>query len=83
MCSVMSMDQACLGTSLRFVSTLASGLFAGGALYINIVEHPARATHDTTTAVTIWRPSFIRAKRYLGKMAVISGFSGVGKDRRS
>ena len=30
-------------SALEFIATLASGLFAGAAIYINLVEHPANA----------------------------------------
>merc|ERR1712150_94555 len=50
----------------------------GGALYINIVEHPARSTHDAETAVKIWKPSFLRARFYMSKYTVVSGLSSIG-----
>jgi hypothetical protein len=31
-----------LGTLAELIATLSSGLFAGAAVYINLVEHPAR-----------------------------------------
>ena len=56
-----TLDKETIGFGLKLVSTFTSGMFAGCALYVNAVEHPARMTHDMTTAVTIWKPSYLRA----------------------
>jgi len=46
---------------LKIFTTATAGLFAGGALYITLVENPARMTHDPSSAITQWKPSFVRA----------------------
>lgn len=43
------------------LATLSAGLFAGAALYINLVEHPARMECGTALAVTEFAPSYRRA----------------------
>src|SRR5262245_25455243 len=43
------------------MAVLASGLFAGAAVYINLVEHPARVQCGTELAVTQFGPSYHRA----------------------
>src|SRR5262245_4357903 len=43
------------------IAVLASGLFAGAAVYINVVEHPARVQCGTELAVTQFGPSYHRA----------------------
>ncbi len=45
----------------EILATFASGVFAGAALYINLVEHPARLSCGLKLAVTGWRPSYKRA----------------------
>ena len=45
----------------EILATLASGFFAGAALYVNFVEHPARLSCGLKLAVTEWRPSYKRA----------------------
>jgi hypothetical protein len=44
----------------QFLATLCCTLFTGAAIYINLVEHPARMECDTKTAVTVWAPSYRR-----------------------
>ena len=39
---------------LKFLAVLCCILFAGAAIYINLVEHPARMGCDTKTAATVW-----------------------------
>ncbi len=42
------------------LATLACGIFAGAAVYINLVEQPARLSCGITVAVSEWRPSYRR-----------------------
>jgi hypothetical protein len=43
------------------LATAAAGLFAGAAVYINLVEQPARLSCGIAPAVTQWAPSYRRA----------------------
>src|SRR5712691_1912831 len=45
---------------LEILATLAAGLFAGAALYVTAVEHPARMSCGSVLAVTEFRPSYER-----------------------
>lgn len=42
--------------ALQFIATLFAALFAGAALYINLVEHPARMGLETSIAAKQWAP---------------------------
>ena len=64
-------------SALEFIATLASGLFAGAAIYINLVEHPARMRLDTPNAVAQWAPSYARATLMQAPLAVIGLLSAV------
>ncbi len=44
----------------EFVSTYCTGLFAGAALYVTLVEHPARLECGTALAVAEFAPSYRR-----------------------
>ena len=58
---------------LEMVATLAAGLFAGAAIYINLVEHPARMECGTNLAITEFAPSYRRAAVMQGALGA-SGF---------
>jgi hypothetical protein len=45
----------------QFVATFCCALFAGAAVYINLVEHPARMECGTQFAVTEFEPSYRKA----------------------
>jgi uncharacterized membrane protein len=57
--------------ALQFVAAFCTAIFAGAALYINVVEHPARMRGDTRSALTQWAPSYKRATRMQAPLAVI------------
>jgi uncharacterized membrane protein len=46
---------------LLLVSTMCAGLFCGAALYVNLVEHPARISCGQELAVREFAPSYRRA----------------------
>jgi hypothetical protein len=46
---------------LELIATLSAGLFCGAAIYINLVEHPARMSCGTALAVTEFAPSYKKA----------------------
>jgi hypothetical protein len=56
----------------EFIATVSAAIFAGAALYINLVEHPARMQLDTRSAVMEWAPSYKRATRMQAPLAVLS-----------
>lgn len=69
----------------ELLAVLSTGLFTGAAVYINLVEHPARMSCGTVVAVTEFRPSYKRATvmqaslAALGTLnAVFAGFLGGG-----
>src|SRR5215470_7867124 len=44
----------------QMLATFACGVFFGAAVYINLVEQPARISCGTAVALTEWRPSYKR-----------------------
>ncbi len=46
---------------LEVIALLSAGLFAGAAIYINLVEHPARMECGTDLAIREFAPSYRRA----------------------
>jgi hypothetical protein len=61
----------------QFIAVLASALFTGAAIYINLVEHPARMACSTELAATVWAPSYRRATVMQVSLAVASTAAGV------
>jgi hypothetical protein len=60
----------------QIIATLAAGLFAGAAIYINVAEHPARMECGTPLAVTEFGPSYRRAALMQAGLAVIGSVAG-------
>ena len=53
------------------LATLSAGVFAGAAIYINLVEHPARMECGTEVALRQFAPSYRRATIMQVPLAVI------------
>src|SRR5215471_13155315 len=59
------------------LATLAAGLFAGAAVYINLVEHPARLSCGTDLALKEFRPSYRRATIMQASLAIVGTIGGL------
>jgi cell division protein FtsL len=62
---------------VQFIAILATTVFAGAALYISFVEHPARMACSTEVAATVWAPSYKRATVMQASLAVIGFLAGI------
>ncbi|MEO7190333.1 MAG: DUF1772 domain-containing protein [Vicinamibacterales bacterium] len=62
---------------LLVVATAAAGFFAGAAIYINAVEHPARMSGGVALALKEFGPSYRRATVMQVSLAVTGLLSGV------
>lgn len=62
---------------LELLAALSSALFAGAALYINVVEHPARMGLETRIAALQWAPSYGRATWLQAPLALVSFLCGI------
>src|SRR5215470_14252099 len=56
---------------LLLASTMCAGLFCGAALYVNLVEHPARISCGHELAVREFAPSYRRATIMQVSLAVV------------
>jgi hypothetical protein len=63
--------------TFEMIATLCAGLFAGAAIYINAVEHPARMSLGTATALAEWRPAYRRATLMQAPLAIAGLLAGV------
>lgn len=56
---------------------LAASLFAGAALYISLVEHPARLALGDAPLLAQWQPSYRRALPIQAGLALAGGLAGL------
>jgi hypothetical protein len=61
---------------VEILATLACGLFAGAAVYINLVEQPARLSCGANVALTEWKPSYKRGTAMQAPLATIGSILG-------
>jgi hypothetical protein len=60
------------------VALLATALFTGAAIYVSLVEHPARMACAIEVAIAQWRPSYKRATVMQASLAVVGTLAGIG-----
>ena len=63
--------------ALQFLAALSTCLFAGAAIYINLVEHPARMGLETSIAARQWAPSYKRATFMQASLAMLGLLAGI------
>ena len=67
-----------LGLGAKVVQTVATNTFFGAALYVNIVETPARKSLKSASAVIDhFQATFPRAKNMQGPLAALATSSGL------
>jgi uncharacterized membrane protein len=60
----------------EILATLACGIFAGAAVYVSLVEQPARLSCGVNAALTEWRPSYKRGTAMQAPLATIGSILG-------
>src|SRR5947209_5139793 len=64
--------------AFQFVAILTATLFSGAAIYINLVEHPARMECGTEFATSMFGPSYRRATIMQALLALAATIAGMG-----
>jgi hypothetical protein len=59
-------------------ATSATAVFAGAAIYVTFVEHPARLQCSTEIAIAQWRPSYKRATVMQASLALVGTVLSIG-----
>ena len=62
---------------LVLMATAATGLFAGAAIYVSVVEHPARVSCGPEVAVREFGPSYHRGAIMQASLAVAGCMAGL------
>jgi hypothetical protein len=62
---------------LSTAALVFAALFAGGALYISLVEHPARLKLADAPSLAQWQPSYKRALPIQSGLALAGGAAGL------
>jgi hypothetical protein len=65
-------------TAFGFMAVLAATLFSGAAIYVSLVEHPARMECGTELAATVFGPSYRRAAVLQAILALAATIAGIG-----
>jgi hypothetical protein len=64
---------------LGAVAVFVCSLFAGAAVYISLVEHPARLSCGTQVAARQWAPSYKRATIMQVPLALVATLAGLAQ----
>ncbi len=63
---------------LELIAALCAGLFTGAAIYVNLVEHPARLETGPGPALRQWRPSYRRGTMMQAGLAAVGFLAALG-----
>ena len=63
--------------ALQAVTLLSAALFTGGALYVSLVEHPARTALEPGAAIRQFRSSYRRAAPWQAATAILAAVCGI------
>lgn len=64
--------------AFEIIGTACAGLFAGAAIYVNAVEHPARLAGGTPLALRQFAPSYRRGTVMQASLATLGFLAAVG-----
>jgi uncharacterized membrane protein len=59
------------------LALVVTALFAGAALYVSVVEHPARRSLDPGAALTQWKPAYKRGAAIQAPLALVGFLLGL------
>jgi hypothetical protein len=67
------------GSLLAWIATLTAGIFAGAAVYVSLVEHPARVRLGPKAAVLQFGPSYRRGAALQAPLALIGALAAIAR----
>jgi len=68
-----------VAVALEWFAAVSAGLFAGAALYVSLVEHPARVGLGPRAAVHEFAPSYRRGAALQAPLSVLGAAAGIAR----
>jgi hypothetical protein len=62
---------------LTTLALTSAAVFAGAAIYVSLVEHPARLMLDDVALLKEWKPSYAKGKMMQAALALLAGGLGL------
>ncbi|KAL3832749.1 hypothetical protein ACJMK2_024401 [Sinanodonta woodiana] len=72
------MKSIALADALKLGAVGCTGLFAGNAMYINLVDIPSKINLDIRFLLSSWKDAFHRAKKIQGGLVILGSACGYG-----
>jgi uncharacterized membrane protein len=63
--------------AIGLLSLIVAAIFFGAALYVNVVEHPARLSLDDKAAFAEWKPAYKRGTAMQAPLAIVGFVLGL------
>jgi uncharacterized membrane protein len=73
----LSKERVMIRELIELAAVLGCTLFTGAAVYITVVEHPARLSCGTKVAAAQWAPSYKRATVMQVPLALVGALAGI------
>lgn len=64
------------------LALVIAAVFTGAAVYISVVEQPARSRLDAAGQLIEWKPAYARAAAMQAPLALIGSLAGHGRGSR-